>query len=334
MSDDRSLEDEMNKELDRIDKEAGKSDDNGDPIGAVFDAAQRRLEDDVAGRLALVFAFVLIAIGNMAFNMLQQEKVVTLESIVLMSLAAVLYVLFRLFIQVYNYAGLKLQNSAVELDTKELEVKRNEMKLEIERLERKHELQRQDLLFEKTQERADRKLTQDLELRAPFFQDAQKGLMGLFARDDIVSTLQAPPALMEAVARLDDTLLKRSEMDLTFADMTKKITYLTECTDKIHRKQQENAELINIFVQKEAILVVKWQETETRMANMEKGIEKLSNAVDNIMKLLIEQNGIIIPIKEETATEEPLEGGAETTVTVKEEKEEDEEGILSPPPLD
>lgn len=278
------IEEAAKNELDeRAEEEFGPQ--NMSPKNAVYDAARRRLDDDWVGRIAILISFMATIFVGMAVSFLNEQKILTTEGILIIVAGGFIYVGFRLFVVLYNFIALKLQHRAIELDIKEAEVRKIEAETDAYKTLKEAEVAEKKLLFIKNQNRLDQKLHQDLKLRIPFFQEAQKNMMNLFARDDIVAALQVPPTFVEAVEHLDDILLKRSALDMTVDKMNARIADTMVKYDDICRQTKENNELLNQLLQRDAELAVKWRETDLGLKQVQQQVASLTNSIDTLMEM-------------------------------------------------
>lgn len=253
-----------------------------------YDAAKRRIDKDNIAKLAIIISFVGTIFAAMAISYLNEQKILTAEGAILIIGGGLLYVGFRMFVLMYNFLSLKLQKTAIEMDIKEAKVRRTEAETDAYTARESRKVEEDKLLFLKNQARLDRKLDQDLTIRGPFFQDAQKGMMEFFAREDIVEALQVPPTFVEAVERLDDALLKRSSFDITAEKMNARMTDIMVQYDNMAHKTKENNELLTQLIQRDAELVVKWRETDVGLKQVQKQVASLSNSIDTLMEMFSE----------------------------------------------
>lgn len=252
---------------------------------AVYDAAKRRMDNDWVGRIAILISFMATIFVGMAVSFLNEQKILTTDGILIIVVGGFIYVGFRLFVVLYNFIALKLQYRAIELDIKEATVRKIEAETDAYKTLKRAETAEKRLLFMKNQNRLDQKLNQDLKLRGPFFEEAQKNMMKFFAREDIVSALQVPPSFVEAVERLDDALLKRSSFDVTVEKMNTRITDMMDKHDDISRQTKENNEILNQLIQQDAERTIKWRETEVGLERVQQQVASLSTSIDTLMEM-------------------------------------------------
>ena len=252
---------------------------------AIYDAAQRRMDNDWVGRIAILISFMATIFVGMAVSFLNEQKVLTTDGILIIIAGGFIYIGFRLFVILYNFVALKLQHRAIELDIKEAKVRKVEAETDAYKTLKEAEVAERKLLFMKNQNRLDQKLNQDLKLRAPFFEEAQKSMMGFFAREDIVTALQVPPTFVEAVERMDDALLKRSSFDVTVDKMNARITDMMVKYDDISRQTKENNEILNQLIQQDAERTVKWTGTEVGLLRVQEEVTSMIKSMDTLMEM-------------------------------------------------
>ena len=254
--------------------------------GRTYDAAKRRIDKDNVAKVAILVSFVGTIFVAMAVSYLNEQKILTVEGALLIIGGGLLYVSFRMFVLIYNYLFAKLQRVAIELDIKEAKVRRAEAETDAYEAREAAKVEENKLLFTREQNRHDMKLKQDLHLRAPFFQEAQKNMMNFFARDDIVAALQVPPTFVESVERLDDILLKRASMDLTVEKITNRLNDVMVTYSDISRQTKENAEILNQLIQQDAERTVKWQQTEVGLNQVQNQIHSLGKSMETLMEIM------------------------------------------------
>lgn len=318
-----------------------------------YDAAKRRIDKDNVAKMAVLISFVGTIFFGMAVSYFNEQKILTAEGAILIIGGALIYVGFRMFVVVYNFLALKLQETAVEIDIKEAKVRRAEAETDAYSAREDRKIEEDKLRFLKNQARLDRKLDQDLTLRGPFFNEAQKGMMDFFRRDNIVEVLQVPPTFVDAVERLDDALLKRSSFDITAEKMNARMTDIMVQYDNMAHRTKENNELLTQLIQRDAEIVVKWRETDVGLKNVQKQVSSLSNSIDTLMEMFsdsLTKKATVKPGEATSLTQEldelvetkgvPSGPGKNVIDKWAEEdmkavdKEEEEESSLSPPPAD
>ena len=281
------LKDKMEEELDKLADEEFST--QKTIKEATYNAAKRRLENDWVGRVAILVSFVATIFISMAVSYMNSEKLLTADGAMLIIAGGTVYIGFRMFVMAYNYMNLKLQRSAIELDIQEAQVERTEVETSALKLRRTAERDMQKLQFMKEQNRIDRKLMQDLELRRPFFEAAQTSMMEFFTRDDIVAALQVPPTFVKAVAKLDDVLTRRAQMDLTEDRINSKMADMMIQYDEMCRSTKENNELLNQLITRDAELVVKWRETDFGLKKLQVQMGSMNQSFDTLMEILTVQ---------------------------------------------
>jgi len=318
-----TLEEGLREELEKLEEESD------DVVDETKDAASRRLQDDWLGRVAVIVAFILIGFANMGLSWLQGEGIITPEGMITVLLGVTLYVAFRILNHFYNFMSLKLQERAIALDIKELTATKTRVELQVTQLDEQRRISREDMQFLKHQNRIDIKLNQDLQLRIPFFQEAQKELMNFFGREDIVAALQVPPTFVEAIEKIDDALLKRTDIDLKMKDVATSILKISESVTILQTSALENAEMIKILIQREAELTAKIHEDHLKIATIETIIQSLNETVGNMACLLNGQT--TQPLPKEKIKSTSIASQTEDLLKETTEKEEDT-GDLTPPP--
>lgn len=292
-----------------------------------YDAAKRRIDRDNIAKMAVLISFVGTIFFGMAVSYLNEQKILTAEGAILIIGGGLIYVGFRMFVVVYNYLALKLQKTAIEMDIKEAKVRRAESETDAYVARESRKVEEDKLRFIKNQARLDRKLDQDLTLRGPFFQEAQKGMMDFFRRDNIVEALQVPPTFVDAIERLDDALLKRSSFDITAEKMNARMTDIMVQYDNMAHKTKENNELLTQLIQRDAELVVKWRETDVGLKQVQKQVSSLSNSIDTLMEMF--SDSLIKKTTVETEAATSLTQELDELVEKKvEEEEKCDHGIL------
>ena len=251
-----------------------------------YDAAKRRLDRDTVGRIAVLISFMGTIFFGMAVSYLNEQKVLTVEGAMLIIGGGMLYVGFRLFVLVYNYLFAKLQKVAIELDIKEAEVRRYEAETDAMEAEKKAVIEHDKLRFLKEQNRMDRKLAQDLQLRVPFFQEAQKSMMSFFARDDIVSALQVPPTFVESIERLDDILLKRTEMNVTVNKINQRLNEVMISYSDMCQQSKVSNELLDRMGQQNAEMMTKWRENDLGLKQLQNQVNSMNDSFKTLMEIL------------------------------------------------
>lgn len=320
-------------------------------VKAAYTAAERRLEHDWLGRVAVIVSFILIGFANMGLSWLEGEGFVTPLGMVFVMGGLILYVAYRLVIMGYNYCSLRLQERAVMVDIEEAKAHRAQLENQNYLLSKEHERDRAKSLFMKQQNRKDLKLHQDLELRQPFFEQMQSELVALFARENIADALQGASTFADSVERMDDILLKRTDIDITFEQLSKSIIELNDSYKEIGSQVAENAEMLNQSIQREAVLMVKYKENELAIQALRNDFKTIASSLDSIVDIL--KAGMPAPgsglfSASSSSTEKPSEGGeVKVNITVnespsiatelenlliEEEKKKDLEGELDPPP--
>jgi len=277
------IEDALQEELDKVQEEETKT---ANVAKRTYDAAKRRLETSLSTQATILIAFFIISFADMGVNYLKDGNFITPEGLIFLLLGFILWIILKIVIAVYNNYNLKQQKQAIELDQEEALVRRREAETDIWQLVKQQELDQGNMKFMKEQNRLDRKQTQDLQLRVPFFETAQIELMKFFARDDIVTAIQVPATFVEAIARMDDALLKRTDIDLTVEKITEQLSQLHLLYKEMQRQLEENGKIMDQFFQRNAELVVKWQETELGVQSLRQDVRSLSACVDGVMDIL------------------------------------------------
>lgn len=333
------IQEKLNEELDKL------AEDEFSPKNELkertYDAAKRRLDRDTIGRIAVLVSFMATIFFGMAISYLNEQKVLTAEGAMLIIGGGLIYVAFRMFVLVYNYLFAKLQRVAIDLDIKEAEVRRFEAKTDAMKAEsdavdaqNRSAIEREKLRFVKEQNRLDKKLHQDLELRVPFFQEAQKSMMKFFARDDIVEALQVPPTFTDAVERLDDILLKRTEMNVTVDKINQRLNEVMISYTDMCQQTNINNELLNQMHTQNAEIMTKWRETDLGLKALQNQVDAIGNSMKSLMEILASSTpeGDKKIIEVDVKMKKPLSLKSELESLVKKEEEKEKEGELKPPP--
>lgn len=301
-----------------------------------YSAAKRRLDRDTVGRVAVLISFTLTIFFGMAVSYLNEQRVLTAEGAVLIIGGGLIYVAFRLFVLIYNYLFTKLQRIAIELDIKEAKVRRYEAETDAVEAEKKVTIEQEKLRFMKEENRKDRKLHQDLQLRVPFFQEAQKSMMNFFAREDIIEALSVPPTFVDAVERLDDILLKRTEMNITVDKINQRLTDVMVSYADMRQTSNINQELLDQLVTRDAEIMAKWRENDLALKALQNQVSTINNSMETLMQIFNSHT----PIEEKEIVEvdvklkDPVSLKAELDKLIKKEvvNEIIEDGELDPPP--
>lgn len=309
-----SIKDDLQQELEKITDEEPKEESSLplDPeklIETVVQEASKRLKSDTLGRVSVVLATLLIAMNNVAVGWLQGEGLISSDTVLVLFLGLILYVIFVILNKFNNHIDLKLHNRDIELDNKDLLVKQKASEIRLQEMENQEEIKRKSMVLTRTQDRVDTKFKQDLELRVPLYQEAQQSMLEFFARDNIVEVLKVPPTFAEAIKKMDGILFQRTETDLTLADMTEKFSKMLKRYESLEYQNKENAMLLNTLVQHEGLHVVKQRELEISLEAMQSQIDSISSSMQHLMQIIDAR----LPPKELTTNKE----GSTLTFTAK-----------------
>ena len=328
------LKDKMEEELDKLAEEEFSP--KQELKERTYDAAKRRLDKDMIGRIAVLISFMATVFFGMAISYLNEQKILTAEGAMLIIGGGLIYVGFRMFVLVYNYLFTKLQRVAIELDIKEAKVRRYEAETDAVEAEKKAIVEREKLRFMKEQNRLDQKLHQDMQLRVPFFQEAQKSMMGFFARDDIVEALQVPPTFVDAVERLDDILLKRTEMNVTVDKINQRLNDVMISYADMCQQSKINEGLLDQLVTRDAEIMAKWRENDLDLKSLQNQVSAIGNSMETLMQILDSdpskkaESTITVDMKLKDPTS--LQAELEQLIKKEDEKKAVEDGELDPPP--
>ncbi len=344
-----TLKDDLQAELDKIETKEEEEEEKDDSLSAeaekivetLVKETSKRITGGTSGKIAVLLATLLIALNNVAVGWLQGEGILTSDTIIVLLVGFILLVIFQILTHINNYISLRLHKKDIELDIEELHVERERSKMRRDEMWEEEKIAQSRLRANSREARVDMKFKQDLKLREPMYRDAQVNMMQFFARDDIVSVLKVPPTFANAVKKMDDALLQRTEMDLSLRDMTEKFGLMLQRYEALQYQQKETAHILDSVVQTQSTHTIKYRELEVTIHNMQGQIESMSNAMQNLVQILDDRlppNEMITEpdVKPEDISilEEEIDELVDKLVEkVTEEKNNDsDESTLPPPP--
>lgn len=343
------IREDLQKELDKITIEEEKKDDSlSDEAEKIVETlvkeTSKRLTGGTSGKVAVVLATLLIALNNVAVGWLQGEGVLTSDAVLTLLIGFILVVIFQILTHINNFISLRIHKKDIELDIEELKIDREKSKIGVEEMREKEKIMLTSERARRREARADMKFKQDLSLRDPLYRDAQQSMMEFFARDDIIHALKVPPTFADAIKKMDDALLQRTDVDLTLKDVTEKFSVMLQRYEAIQFQVKETAHILDTVVQTQSTHTIKYRELEVSIQNMQGQVEGISNAMQNLMQILdarlpanelvseSEEEGVKVRVSVKT---EPLQDEIDELVDKLVEKEEEKkntESTLSPPP--
>ena len=345
------LEEELTEEMNKLKKEEEKKEEDSfstlltnpeELVKRIASESAKQAKGSTSGKLAIVLATLLLAINNVAIGWLQGEQVLTEDVLLTILLGLCLVLMLQILIKVDRYVSTKFRKRDIELDIASLKVAEGQAKIRVDEMREKESIMQKSMANQHLQAQADLKFRQDMELRVPLYQEAQKRFMEFFAQDDIVTKLQVPPTFVEAVEKMDDILFKRVDIDISIGEITKTMAQMLQRYEHLGYQVKETTTLLDQVVTQQSIHAVKYRELELNQKSMQGQLEGLSSSMQNLMLILDAR----LPAKEKTCDEVKVEITA-TTDTLQdeidelvekivekkgEEEKESTSGTLSPPP--
>lgn len=349
-----SLQEEMQDELDELKREEKKEDSFStlmtnpeELVKRIASESAKQARGSTSGKLAIVLATLLLAINNIAIGWLQGEQVLTEDVLFTILLGLCLVLTLQILIKVDRYVSTKFRKRDIELDIASLTVTEAQSKIRVDEMREKQSILQKSLTHQHLQAQADLKFRQDMELRVPLYQEAQKRFMDFFAQDDIVAKLQVPPTFVEAVEKMDDILFKRADIDISMGEITKTLSQMLQRYENLGYQVKETATLLDQVVTQQSVHVIKYRELELNQKSMHRQLEGLSSSMQNMMIVLdarlppkdivtktsSDDGTVTVKIKANTDTiQKEIDGLVEQIEEKEKEKKEPTSGTLSPPP--
>lgn len=280
--DEETIKKEMNKELDNPPKE----DKDKSFLGDTLDAADRRLQKNKGGSLAIIAGFLITLIASSALSWFQEQRIITEEGIIIILLMFSAWLGFKTVYLVYNFFALRLQAKAVEVDKAEIINQREQEQIKLDTIREERKIAREDTAFIRQQNRKDRKLIQDMEIRVPFMERVQEEALSLFKREDLKSIIEVSPSFVDTVRRLDDVLMKEANTTIITESLTKKMDEICETNNNLVKQVRENAEILNQVIQQYAEIEVKNRAMEMRIEQIQNEVRSTGSCIDNLVEIL------------------------------------------------
>jgi len=280
------LNDSLEEELQQLDEKQEKNVKDKGFIKNTLDAADRRLQKSKGGSLAIIAGFLITLIASSTLSWFQEQRIITEEGVIIILLMFSAWLGFQAVYLVYNYFALRLQAKAVEIDKSEIENQQQQELIKLESIKQERRIARDDMAFLKEQNRKDRKLMQDMQIRLPFMERIQEETLSLFKREDLKAIIEVSPSFVETVRRLDEILMKDANTSMITEELTDKISQLCKSNQELYKQVKDNAEVLNQVIQQYAQIEVKSRATELKIERIQNEVTATGSCIDNLMELL------------------------------------------------